>query len=138
MFRTQNFCPGSKNVFVSRQKHFLFTQQQNLFPQHVSRAAKLGNICIRNNRKTRTPILLSWIHGVRSRLLIALLFSAYINSTIRNRSRSKNHFIHIFIAKQTERIQLLTNLTELLKLGKHFRDVCCSEIVRLKENQRMP
>ena len=35
MFRTQNLCPGSKNVFDSRQKHFLFSEQQNLFPQHV-------------------------------------------------------------------------------------------------------
>ena len=24
MFRTQNLCPGSKNVFDSRQKHFYF------------------------------------------------------------------------------------------------------------------
>ena len=35
MFRTQNLCPGSKNVFDSRQKHFLFSEQQNLFPQHM-------------------------------------------------------------------------------------------------------
>ena len=35
MFRTQNLCPGSKNVFDSRQKHFLFSEQQNLFPQHT-------------------------------------------------------------------------------------------------------
>ena len=50
MFRTQNLCPGSKNVFDSRQKHFLFSEQQNLFPQNMfPRAAKLGNICIRNN-----------------------------------------------------------------------------------------
>ena len=32
----------SKNIF-------LFSEQQNLFPQNVCRAAKLGNICIRNN-----------------------------------------------------------------------------------------
>ena len=25
------------------------SEQQNLFPQHVSLAAKLGNICVRNN-----------------------------------------------------------------------------------------
>ena len=35
MFRTQNLCPGSKIVFDSRQKHFLFSEQQNLFPQHM-------------------------------------------------------------------------------------------------------
>ena len=35
MFRTQNLCPGNKNVFDSRQKHFLFSEQQNLFPQHM-------------------------------------------------------------------------------------------------------
>ena len=35
MFRTQNLCPGSKNVFVSRQNHFLFSEQQTLFPQHM-------------------------------------------------------------------------------------------------------
>ena len=50
MFRTQNLCLGSKSVFDSRQKHFLFNEQQNLFPQHMfPRAAELGNICIRNN-----------------------------------------------------------------------------------------
>ena len=35
MFRPQNLCAGSKNVFDSRQKHFLFSEQQNLFPQHM-------------------------------------------------------------------------------------------------------
>ena len=35
MFRTQNLCPGSKYAFDSRQKHFLFPEQQNLFPQHM-------------------------------------------------------------------------------------------------------
>ena len=35
MFRTQNLCPVSKNVFDSRQKHFLFSELQNLFPQHM-------------------------------------------------------------------------------------------------------
>ena len=35
MFRTQNLCPGSENVFDSWQKHFLFSEQQNLFPQHM-------------------------------------------------------------------------------------------------------
>ena len=39
MFRTQNLTPGK----------IFFSEQQNLFPQHVSRAAKLGNLCIRNN-----------------------------------------------------------------------------------------
>ena len=44
LFRTQNLCLGSKNVFDSRQKHFLFLpsskffffdEQQNLFLQHM-------------------------------------------------------------------------------------------------------
>ena len=35
MFRMHNLCPGSKNVFDSRQKHFLFSEQQNWFPQHM-------------------------------------------------------------------------------------------------------
>ena len=35
MFQKQNLCPGRKNVFDSRQKHFLFSEQQNLFPQHM-------------------------------------------------------------------------------------------------------
>ena len=30
-----NLCQGSKNVFDPRQKHFLVSQQQSLFPQHV-------------------------------------------------------------------------------------------------------
>ena len=28
-------CPGSKNVVDSRQEQFLFSEQQNLFPQHM-------------------------------------------------------------------------------------------------------
>ena len=35
MFRTQNLCPGSKNVFDSMAKTFLVSEQQNLFPQHM-------------------------------------------------------------------------------------------------------
>ena len=35
MFRTQNLCPGSKNVFDSRAKTFFVSEQQNLFPQHM-------------------------------------------------------------------------------------------------------
>ena len=35
MFRKQNLCPGSKNVFDLMQKHFLVSEQQNLFPQHM-------------------------------------------------------------------------------------------------------
>ena len=35
MFRKQNLCPGSKNVFDLRQKHFLVSEQQSLFPQHI-------------------------------------------------------------------------------------------------------
>ena len=36
MFRTQNLCPGSKNVFDSMAKTFFVSEQQNLFPQHMS------------------------------------------------------------------------------------------------------
>ena len=36
MFRTQNLCPGSKNVFVSRQNHFLFSEQQHMFPARLN------------------------------------------------------------------------------------------------------
>ena len=32
-FRTQNLCPGSKNVFDSMAKTFFLSEQQNLFPQ---------------------------------------------------------------------------------------------------------
>ena len=31
MFRTQNLCPGSKNVFDFRQKHFLFSNSKICF-----------------------------------------------------------------------------------------------------------
>ena len=37
-FGRKILCPGSKNVFDSRQKPFLFSEQQNLFPQHMSPA----------------------------------------------------------------------------------------------------
>ena len=40
MFRTQNLCPGSKNVFDSRQKHFLFPSSKicfrNTFPARLN------------------------------------------------------------------------------------------------------
>ena len=49
MFRTQNFCPGNKNVFDSRQKHFCFRAAKFVSATHVSRAAKLGNLYIRND-----------------------------------------------------------------------------------------
>ena len=35
MFRTQNLCPGSKNVFDSMAKTCFVSEQQNLFPQHI-------------------------------------------------------------------------------------------------------
>ena len=35
MFRTQNLCLGSKNVFDSMAKTFFVSEQQNLFPQHM-------------------------------------------------------------------------------------------------------
>ena len=31
MFWNQNLCPGSKNLFDLRQKHFLVSEQQNFF-----------------------------------------------------------------------------------------------------------
>jgi len=48
-----NICFGRKTC-VRETKMFLtsgknISEQQNLFPQHVSLAAKLGNICVRNN-----------------------------------------------------------------------------------------
>ena len=47
-FGPQNLCPGSKNVFDSRQKHFfVFRAVKFVSATHVSRTAKLGNICIR-------------------------------------------------------------------------------------------
>ena len=50
MFRAQNLCPGSKIVFDSRQKQiFNFRAAKFVSATHVYRAAKLGNICIRNN-----------------------------------------------------------------------------------------
>ena len=35
MFRTQNLCSGSKNVFDSMTKTFFVSEQQNLFPQYM-------------------------------------------------------------------------------------------------------
>ena len=50
MFPTQNLCPGRKNVFDSRLKgFFVFRAAKFVSTTHVSCAAKLGNICIRNN-----------------------------------------------------------------------------------------
>ena len=49
MFRTQNLCPGGKNVFDSMANIFCFRAAKFVFATHVSRAAKFGNICIRNN-----------------------------------------------------------------------------------------
>jgi len=36
MFRTQNLCPGSKNVFDSRQKHFQFPSSEICFRNNLS------------------------------------------------------------------------------------------------------
>ena len=50
MFRKQNLCPRSKYVFDLRQKHFSFFRAAKFVSAtYVSRAAKLGNICLRNN-----------------------------------------------------------------------------------------
>ena len=35
MLRKQNLCPRSKYVFDLKQNHFLVSEQQNLFPQHM-------------------------------------------------------------------------------------------------------
>ena len=64
LFRKQNFYPGSKDVFDLRQTH-------------VSRAAKLGNICLRKNvswfrKALRTKILWSrvlWRHNYAQKKL---------------------------------------------------------------------
>ena len=48
MFRTQNLYPKTKMFLTSGKNIFCF-RAVKLFPQHVSRAAKLGNICFRNN-----------------------------------------------------------------------------------------
>ena len=43
MFRTQNLCPGSKNVFDLGQKHFLLPSSKICFSAACdSRVAKLG------------------------------------------------------------------------------------------------
>ena len=49
MLRTQNLYPGNKNVFEFRQKHFCFRAAKFVSATCVSRAAKLGNICLCNN-----------------------------------------------------------------------------------------
>ena len=49
MLRKQNLCPGSKNVFDLKEKNiFLFPSSKICFCNIVSRAAKLGNICLFN------------------------------------------------------------------------------------------
>ena len=35
MFQTQNLCPGSKMSLTRDKNIFLFSEQQNLFPQHM-------------------------------------------------------------------------------------------------------
>jgi len=47
--RKQNLRPGSKNVFDPMQKHFLASVRLDLLLQHVSHAARLENIYVRNN-----------------------------------------------------------------------------------------
>ena len=53
MFRTQNLCSGSKNVFTPDKTFFVFRAAKFVSATHVYRAAKLGNICIRNNVSAR-------------------------------------------------------------------------------------
>lgn len=43
-----SLCPGSKNVFDLRQKHFLISAPAK-FVSATGLAAKLGNSCLRNN-----------------------------------------------------------------------------------------
>jgi len=69
MFPTQNLCPGSKNVFDSRQKtFFVFRVAKFVSATHVYRTAKLGNICIANNV---SPHLLAVKGCVHKRSLLA-------------------------------------------------------------------
>ena len=49
MLRTQNLCSGNKNVFDFRQNIFCFRAAKFVSATYVSRAAKLGNICVSNN-----------------------------------------------------------------------------------------
>ena len=49
MFRMQKLCPGNKNVFDFRRKHFLFRAAKFVSATYVSREAKLGKICLHNN-----------------------------------------------------------------------------------------
>jgi len=49
MLRTQNLCPGSRNVFDLRQKHFCFRAAKFVSATYVSLAAILQNICLRDN-----------------------------------------------------------------------------------------
>ena len=51
MLRTQNLCPGSKNVLDLRQKYFFVSEQQNLFPQHMfhARLNCIGNMWLGND-----------------------------------------------------------------------------------------
>ena len=50
MFRTQNLCPESSKCFWLQAKTlFVFRAAKFVSATHVSRAAKLGTICIRNN-----------------------------------------------------------------------------------------
>ena len=67
MFRTQNLCPGSKNVFDSSQKLFCFRAAKFVSPTHVSLAAKLGNICIRNNVSQFSQALIFGCFSKRSK-----------------------------------------------------------------------
>ena len=42
--------PGKQNVFDLRQKHFVVSEQKKFVSAtYVSHAAKLGNICFRDN-----------------------------------------------------------------------------------------
>ena len=49
MFWKKVLFPESKYIFDLRQKHFCFREAKFVSATDVSHAAKLGNICLRNN-----------------------------------------------------------------------------------------
>ena len=64
MFRTQNLCPGSKNVFDSRQKHFYFDFRRfGMFNEVIDNKNKnfsKRNLCVFSDSK-RANFSLKWI-----------------------------------------------------------------------------
>ena len=49
MLRKQKLCPGKKMFLTSGKNIFCFRAAKFVSSTYVFRAAKLGNICVRNN-----------------------------------------------------------------------------------------